>query len=71
MNVEPKILKTWDDLKDHGDFTAIAEKYNVSRDAVAAALKTGECTSEVFIAMNNFYAEKKAAIEESKAKLTS
>lgn len=70
MKVEKDVLRAWEDLREYGDVSEIKREYGINRNAVADAFTNGECSSEVYVALNTFYANKRQRIEESKAKIT-
>lgn len=70
MKVEKDVLQAWEDLKEYGDFSEIKREHGIHRNAIADAFTSGECSSEVYVALNTFYANKRQRIEESKAKIT-
>ena len=62
MKIQSEVKKKWDELKSHGDIEKICAENKLGRPTVAAALSGGDCSMEVFAAIQSFYNKRHAKI---------
>lgn len=70
MKVESKIRAFWKSLKEFGDLEKISQASGINRVSISYAMNGKECSSDTFLAINEYYTKKKASIDESKAKIS-
>lgn len=58
MKIETKVLRKWKQLKQHGDYSAIAIMKKFDYRAVSLAFDKKECSEEVYTAIDAFYKER-------------
>jgi DNA-binding phage protein len=58
MKINEDILKSWQELKSHGDVKLLARKAGCTRQTIYRALN-GEGTYQLIKIINNFYKQKK------------
>lgn len=56
-------------MREFGDNEKISTASGINRVTISNAFTEGECSSDTFLAINNFYTDKKARIDESKSKV--
>lgn len=70
IKVEAKIRAFWNSLKEFRDVEMISRQSGINRVSISNAIRGKNCSSRTFLAINDFYTEKKQRLDESKAKIT-
>lgn len=59
MKVPKEVKKGWDVLRQRGDIDEICRQSRFGRSTIGDALNGGDCTMDVFTAIQKFYNERK------------